>query len=231
MTKSGEEKTGRSSSAALRRPGQGRPYAPEEYVEKKPSGAVVTVTKAPRTYGSTASSSRGLRAARRRPRRKHTGPTASPGREGRQGLPGDEQRRLRQRPLRPEGDARTAATSILIEGNVIFDNGTETHDHGIYMPADDVTINGNIIFESAGYGIHAYTAPKRLVITRNVCFANKAGGIILAPAASARSSTTSAPTTCAASSTSAVDAPATSSRITSSPSIVRTAPTTTAAGN
>jgi hypothetical protein len=68
----------------------------------------------------------------------------------------------------------------LIEGNVIFDNGTTSLDHGIYMPADDVTINGNIIFESAGFGIHAYESPRRLTITHNVCFANKAGALVLA---------------------------------------------------
>jgi parallel beta-helix repeat protein len=70
-------------------------------------------------------------------------------------------------------------TDILIEGNVVFDNGTESHDHGIYMPADDVTLNGNLSFNNAGYGIHAYEAPKRLVISRNVCFGNKVGGIVL----------------------------------------------------
>jgi parallel beta-helix repeat protein len=69
---------------------------------------------------------------------------------------------------------------IFIEGNIIFDNGTDFHDHGIYMPADDVTINGNIIFESAGFGVHAYESPRRLTITRNVCFANKAGALVLA---------------------------------------------------
>jgi hypothetical protein len=71
-------------------------------------------------------------------------------------------------------------SKILIEGNVIFGNGTESRDHGIYMPADDCTLNGNVIFANAGYGIHAYSEPKHLTITRNVCFANKVAGIIIA---------------------------------------------------
>ncbi len=71
-------------------------------------------------------------------------------------------------------------TKILLEANVIFDNGTSSTDHGIYCGADEVTINGNVIFASAGYGIHSYSNPKRQVITQNICLENKAAGIILA---------------------------------------------------
>ena len=71
-------------------------------------------------------------------------------------------------------------TGILLEGNVVFDNGTRSTDHGIYCPADELTINGNIIFNNAGYGIHSYSRPRRQVITRNICMGNKAAGIILA---------------------------------------------------
>ena len=70
-------------------------------------------------------------------------------------------------------------TGILMEGNVIFDNGTQSTDHGIYCPADGLTIDGNIIFNNAGYGIHSYSGPKHQVITRNICMSNKAAGIIL----------------------------------------------------
>ncbi len=68
---------------------------------------------------------------------------------------------------------------ILIEGNIIFDNGADGLSHGIYMPADDVTMNGNVIFDNWGYGIHSYTAPSGQVITNNVIFGNGAAGIIL----------------------------------------------------
>jgi hypothetical protein len=71
-------------------------------------------------------------------------------------------------------------TNILLEANAIFDNGTRSTDHGIYCPADDLTINGNIIFNNAGYGIHSYSKPKQQVISRNICMGNKAAGIILA---------------------------------------------------
>src|SRR5262249_24941345 len=71
-------------------------------------------------------------------------------------------------------------TQFQIEANIIFDNGTESRDHGIYVPADDALINGYIIFNNVGYGIHAYEKPKKLTISRNVCFGNTAGGIIIA---------------------------------------------------
>lgn len=71
-------------------------------------------------------------------------------------------------------------TNILMEGNVVFGNGTNDLDHGIYCPADDLTINGNTVFNNAGFGIHSYSQPKRQVITRNLCIGNKVGGILLA---------------------------------------------------
>ncbi|HVS36848.1 MAG TPA: right-handed parallel beta-helix repeat-containing protein, partial [Gemmataceae bacterium] len=70
---------------------------------------------------------------------------------------------------------------ILIQDNVIFDNGTDNLlDHGIYMPANDVTINSNVIFNNAGCGIQAYTDPTGQVITHNVIFGNGFAGILLA---------------------------------------------------
>jgi hypothetical protein len=69
---------------------------------------------------------------------------------------------------------------ILMEGNVVFDNGISSLDHGIYMPADDVTMNGNVIFDNSGYGIQSYDDPVGQVITHNVIFGNKTGGIVLA---------------------------------------------------
>lgn len=71
-------------------------------------------------------------------------------------------------------------TGILMEGNVIFENGTRSTDHGIYCPANELTIRGNIIFRNAGYGIHSYDHPQRQLITQNLCLDNRAAGIILA---------------------------------------------------
>jgi len=69
---------------------------------------------------------------------------------------------------------------ILMEGNVIFGNGTNGRDHGIYAPANDITARGNVIFDNVGYGIHSYSLPHNQKIYRNVIFRNKEGGIILA---------------------------------------------------
>lgn len=71
-------------------------------------------------------------------------------------------------------------TNILIEGNVIFGNGTNGQDHGLYLPCDEVTVNGNLIFEHPGFGVHSYSSPKRQVVTRNICFGNKVCGILVA---------------------------------------------------
>jgi hypothetical protein len=73
-------------------------------------------------------------------------------------------------------------SNILMEGNVIFDNGTNSLDHGIYCPADDCTIDGNIIFNNAGWGLQLYPAPQNLLVYRNICFGNLTGGIVLAAA-------------------------------------------------
>jgi copper-binding protein NosD len=72
---------------------------------------------------------------------------------------------------------------IVIEGNLVFENGTAPTDHGIYCPADGLTINGNILLNNAGFGIHSYIRPKSQRITRNLCLGNREGGILLAGSA------------------------------------------------
>lgn len=69
--------------------------------------------------------------------------------------------------------------SVISSGNIIFENGTDTLDHGIYMPLDDLQATGNIIFHNAGWGIHMYQYPRRNVITRNIVFENSFGGIVV----------------------------------------------------
>ncbi len=68
---------------------------------------------------------------------------------------------------------------FLIEGNFIHDVGQTQHDHGIYCPSDDGVIRRNLIFNSTGYGIHAYSLPQRIVISHNVVAGHTAYGIIL----------------------------------------------------
>lgn len=69
--------------------------------------------------------------------------------------------------------------NYVIEGCVAFWCGTRANDHGAYIPSSDAVIRGNIFFETAGYGIHAYSHPQRLLIERNLCVRNKAPGIIV----------------------------------------------------
>jgi hypothetical protein len=70
-------------------------------------------------------------------------------------------------------------TQTFIQGDVIFDNGTGSLDHGIYMHDDNTTIDGNVIFNNSGWGVHGYVKPDGLVITHNVVFGNGVGGILL----------------------------------------------------
>lgn len=70
-------------------------------------------------------------------------------------------------------------THFLIEGNVVFENGIEGRDHGLYIPSQAAVIRGNAIFRNAGYGIHLYSDPKDCHVYSNVCFENGACGIIV----------------------------------------------------
>ncbi|NUQ63800.1 MAG: right-handed parallel beta-helix repeat-containing protein [Pirellulales bacterium] len=70
--------------------------------------------------------------------------------------------------------------SILIEGNLIHDVGQTHHDHGIYAPADDVAVRKNLLLNATGYGLHAYSSPKRVVATHNIVAGNDHFGVILA---------------------------------------------------
>ena len=67
----------------------------------------------------------------------------------------------------------------LIEGNYLHDLGHTGHDHGIYCPSDDGVIRKNLITNSTGYGVHAYEAPKRIIITHNIIAGHADAGIVL----------------------------------------------------
>ena len=68
---------------------------------------------------------------------------------------------------------------ILIEGNYIHDLGQTSHDHAIYLPADEVTVRKNLLMNTAGWGVHAYTAPRRLVVDHNIIAGNDQDAVIL----------------------------------------------------
>lgn len=77
-------------------------------------------------------------------------------------------------------EAGHGGTGILFEANVMFENGMGSLDHAIYLPTDDHIVNGNIAFNGPGYGLHLYSAPNRLTVTRNICFGFAYSGIIIA---------------------------------------------------
>jgi hypothetical protein len=70
--------------------------------------------------------------------------------------------------------------SILIEGNFIHDIGQTFHDHGIYAPADDITVRKNLLLNCAGWGLHAYSNPRRIVATHNIMAGNDRHGMVQA---------------------------------------------------
>jgi hypothetical protein len=70
--------------------------------------------------------------------------------------------------------------SFLVEGNLIRDIGHTFHDHGTYLPADDVIVRKNIFLNATGWGVHGYSNPKSLLVTHNICAGNDNDGIILA---------------------------------------------------
>ena len=70
---------------------------------------------------------------------------------------------------------------ILVEGNLVYDIGhVGAHDHGLYCPADDCTIQKNIFLNCNAYGMHLYSQPKRCVVRHNIAAGCYAFGIILA---------------------------------------------------
>lgn len=70
-------------------------------------------------------------------------------------------------------------TGFLIEGNYIHDLGQTSHDHAIYLPAGEVTVRKNLLVNSSGWGVHAYSTPKRLTVSHNVIGGNAEDGVIL----------------------------------------------------
>lgn len=69
------------------------------------------------------------------------------------------------------------AVGLEFVGNVSFENGTAGTDHGLYIPTDGILVDGNITFNNAGYGIHAFGDPTLQTITRNVGWGD--GGLLL----------------------------------------------------
>jgi hypothetical protein len=73
--------------------------------------------------------------------------------------------------------------SYTADGNVSFNNGTGTLNHGIYAYADNWVIKRNYVFDNTGFGIHCYssspTHPQSQVISANVSLYNGLSGIVI----------------------------------------------------
>ena len=72
-------------------------------------------------------------------------------------------------------------TDIDIVGNVVHDIGNEKSNfiHGIYTAGNDIRVYNNIVYNNAGWGIHAWHAANNNVFSNNLVFGNKTGGIIV----------------------------------------------------
>jgi parallel beta helix pectate lyase-like protein len=85
----------------------------------------------------------------------------------------------------PSGNCITTARSeytlhdIDVIANVTHGCGGSALDHGIYVSHPGGTVANNISFNNAGYGIHCWHNCNRLVISNNLVFANKTGGIVV----------------------------------------------------
>ena len=71
---------------------------------------------------------------------------------------------------------------ILIIGNVVHDIGPQffcNFIHGIYTSGDRMYVLNNIVYNTSGYGIHAWHAANRNTFANNLSFGNRRGGIVL----------------------------------------------------
>ena len=76
-------------------------------------------------------------------------------------------------------DQSGGTVDLFLQGNICFHNGRSGLDHGIYMPGNGATIDGNVLFDNTGWGVHCYSTPSNLTVTRNVCFYDNYGGIVM----------------------------------------------------
>jgi hypothetical protein len=69
------------------------------------------------------------------------------------------------------------------DGNISFNNGTSTLNHGIYAYADNWVITRNYFFDNAGFGIHSYSLtpshPQNQSVSANVSLYNGLSGIVV----------------------------------------------------
>lgn len=71
---------------------------------------------------------------------------------------------------------------IHIIGNLVHDIGPRIYCnfiHGIYTAGNQMYVKNNIVYNTTGYGIHAWHAANNNVFANNLVFANRRGGIVL----------------------------------------------------
>jgi parallel beta helix pectate lyase-like protein len=84
-----------------------------------------------------------------------------------------------------EGNCITTARSgytlhdIDVIGNVVHGCGGSALDHGIYVSHPGGTVANNISYGNAGFGIHCWHNCNHLVISHNLVFDNREGGILI----------------------------------------------------
>ncbi len=78
----------------------------------------------------------------------------------------------------------TTSSHKEIIGNVVHHIATDHLDggcnfiHGIYAATTDITIKNNIVYQTAGAGIHLWHDPQRNIVSHNLSFGNTRTGII-----------------------------------------------------
>jgi pectate disaccharide-lyase len=70
-------------------------------------------------------------------------------------------------------------TDIDVIGNVVFDCGESTLDHGIYVTQRRGLVSNNISYRNTGFGIQCWHACDDIIVVNNLVFDNHEGGIVI----------------------------------------------------
>jgi hypothetical protein len=68
---------------------------------------------------------------------------------------------------------------IDVIANVVYECGSASLDHGIYVSHPGGTVANNISYGNTGYGIHCWHNCNHLVVSNNLVFDNDEGGILI----------------------------------------------------
>lgn len=68
-------------------------------------------------------------------------------------------------------------TDVVFEGNIVFNCGHSTLDHGIYIASGTAKVINNVVGNTRGFGIHLWHSPHDVLIFNNTTFNNDEAGI------------------------------------------------------